>query len=61
MTKYRFSGVEFHVKSQDYFGTLATVLSLNSQTGQPISQKTIDDLMFLQKNYKILKKPDIKK
>ena len=46
--------LKFHVKSQDYFGTLATVLSLNKQTNQEIPQSVIDDLMYLQKNYKIV-------
>jgi len=45
--------LEFHVKSQDYFGTLATVLSLNKQTGQEIPDSVIEDLMYLQRNYKI--------
>lgn len=54
--------VEFHIKSNDYFGTLATVLSLIKQT--PESNKTliktlsslIKDLLYLQKEYKIIKK-----
>lgn len=48
--------LEFHVESQDYFGTLATVLSLNKQTGQEIPESVIEDLMHLQRNYKIVKK-----
>ena len=56
--------VEFHVENNDYFGTLATVLSLIRQT---INQKNSlennreslveleKDLMFLQKEYKIIK------
>ena len=45
--------LEFHFESQDYFGTLATVLSLNKQTGQEIPESVIEDLMYLQRNYKI--------
>lgn len=45
--------LEFHIKSQDYFGTLATVLSLGKQTGQEIPESVIEDLMYLQRNYKI--------
>lgn len=48
--------VDFHVLSQDYFGTLATVLSLCRQTGQEIPESVIDDLMYLQRNYKIERK-----
>lgn len=48
-----FDGLKFHIKSQDYFGTLATVLSLCRQTGQEIPEGVIEDLMYLQQNYKI--------
>lgn len=54
--------LEFHIKSGDYFGTLATILSLIRQTPECIKNhiKSFDkiekDLMFLQSNYKIVKK-----
>lgn len=54
--------LEFHVKSGDYFGTLATVISLAEQTilknkeQKNILKKLIKDLMYLQKEYKIVKK-----
>lgn len=54
--------VKFHVKSDDYFGTLAAVLSLIKQTPDSVTQniKILNllekDLMFLQKEYKIVKK-----
>ena len=54
--------LEFHIKSDDYFGTLATVLSLIRQTPENIGKyiKTLDnlekDLLYLQKEYKIVKK-----
>lgn len=57
--------IEFHVKNNDYFGTLATVLSLVRQTinnkgSQKTNIKTLNnleqDLMNLQKGYKISKK-----
>lgn len=54
--------IKFHIKSDDYFGTLATALSLIKQTPEYIDKhiKSLDklekDLVFLQKNYKIIKK-----
>lgn len=54
--------VKFHVKSSDYFGTIATVLSLIGQTPEYINKhikslnKLEKDLMFLQQNYRIIKK-----
>jgi hypothetical protein len=54
--------IKFHIESDDYFGTIATVLSLIKQTPENINKhiKSFDklekDLMFLQKNYKIIKK-----
>lgn len=52
--------VAFHVKSADCFGTIATIISLWKQTGK-ISEKSFkelyDDLIDLQNNYEIKKKP----
>jgi hypothetical protein len=54
--------VKFHIKSDDYFGTLATVLSLVSQTPENNKHHTktleilVKDLMYLQKEYKIIDK-----
>lgn len=54
--------VKFHIKSNDYFGTLATILSLIKQAPENIYEnikslnKLEKDLMFLQKEYKIIKK-----
>lgn len=54
--------VLFHIKSNDYFGTVATVLNLIRQTPYNISKNNLiitkieKDLMFLQKDYKIIKK-----
>ncbi|MFA5163241.1 MAG: hypothetical protein WC441_01805 [Patescibacteria group bacterium] len=54
--------IEFHVKSNDYFGTLATVLSLIKQTPENIEKhiksfnKLEKDLLYLQNNYKIVRK-----
>lgn len=54
--------VKFHIKYEDYFGTLATVLSLIKQTPEHINDhikslnKIEKDLMFLQREYKIVKK-----
>ena len=56
--------LEFHIKSNDYFGTIATVLNLISQD---LNKKVINknhvkvlnslsrDLMSLQSKYKIVK------
>ena len=55
----------FHVENDDYFGTLATVLSLAREQleKEEISawqigtlKKETDNLIFLQKNYKIVPK-----
>lgn len=52
--------VAFHVKSADYFGTVATIVSLWKQNGH-ISEESFkelyEDLLDLQKNYEIKKKP----
>jgi len=57
--------VEFHIKSDDYFGTLAAVLSLirqgiNSEESRETNIKNLvnleKDLMYLQKEYEIVKK-----
>lgn len=61
-----------HIKAGDYFGTLATILDLMRQTadtavGRPTSNQSVverseqmkelkDDLIFLQENYRIIKK-----
>lgn len=55
--------LEFHIESQDYFGTLATILNLikqdKNQNITKINKNILDkiekDLMFLQRNYKITK------
>lgn len=60
---------KFHVKNDDYFGTIATILSLikqqikkdaypNAATLNKILGNLEKELMFLQKNYQI--KPKIK-
>lgn len=57
------ASVKFHVKSDDYFGTMATILSLARQqikkagrldsTTFKIINNLETDLSFLQKNYQI--------
>jgi hypothetical protein len=58
-------GLEFHIKVNDYFGTLATVLDLSRQTlGNSARERevagylerNVADLMHLQANYQITKK-----
>lgn len=57
--------LRFHIKSQDYFGTLATVLSLSRQNLEAGADKkqiakvleyAEEQLIYLQENYKIVKK-----
>ena len=50
--------VKFHVEADDYFGTLATILSLWQQKKEwPESYNELhDDLMHLQKKYQIKKR-----
>lgn len=56
--------VKFHIENNDYFGTLASILSLINQTLDSKKFKKINikilsdlekDLLYLQKKYKILK------
>ena len=65
MTKKRIKGLEFHIKVNDYFGTLATILDLSRQTlGDSVRERevagylerSVKDLMYLQANYRIEKK-----
>jgi hypothetical protein len=64
ISKARQRGLEFHIQINDYFGTLATILDLSRQTlGQSAHErevggylaKQVNDLMYLQRNYKIVK------
>lgn len=58
------ASVKFHVKNNDYFGTIASILSLIKQelkkdgcadaaVFEKIFKNLEDDLLFLQKNYHI--------
>ncbi|MFA5163604.1 MAG: hypothetical protein WC441_03690 [Patescibacteria group bacterium] len=66
------ASVRFHVKNDDYFGTIATVLSLikqdckksarmNQSQTLKILGRLEKDLLFLQKNYQIKAKTSQKK
>lgn len=56
--------LKFHIESNDYFGTLATILDLLRQQvfkelenpEKKILENKIAELLYLQKNYKIVKK-----
>jgi len=57
--------LKFHIKSDDYFGTLATIISLvrqNVEKGEitKLNIKMLNnaekDLMFLQGGYRVVKK-----
>ncbi len=60
----RKKNLQFHIESDDYFGTLATVIDLVRQNLNPFKQKQekstlevkVEELIYLQKNYKIVKK-----
>jgi len=55
--------LKFHISSDDYFGTLASIIHLltdekmfRTDKHREALHKIADDLVFLQKNYKIEKK-----
>ena len=54
--------IKNHIDFDDYFGTLATIFSLMTQTrninkkNAQILNKVIKDLLYLQKNYRIIPK-----
>ena len=56
------ASVENHVRGKDYFGTLATIIDLISQTEESSNDRAEtmknlkNELMYLQKNYKIVRK-----
>ena len=65
MEKNKIQKLKFHIKSEDYFGTLATVLDLFRLDvfekkfifdNDKILKKIVKDLIYLQDNYKITKK-----
>ena len=54
-------GTRFHVDNNDYLGTIATVIDLHLQAGNERKmreslEKIRDDLVYLQKNYTLVKK-----
>jgi hypothetical protein len=62
----RRKNLEFHIESQDYFGTLATILNLLHQkefdgNRDRILKEKVAELMDLQKNYQIIRKDESKK
>ncbi len=56
--------VDFHIQQNDYFGTLATIISLinqdyileNKKELKKLLTSLIKDLDYLQKNFEIIKK-----
>ena len=65
MEKNKIQKLKFHIKSEDYFGTLATVLDLFRLDvfekkfifdKNKMLKGIIKDLVYLQDNYKIIKK-----
>lgn len=70
MEKNRIQNLKFHVRSEDYFGTLATILDLFRLDvlekkfifdKDKLLKRIVKDLKFLQANYKIVKKHDKRK
>ena len=59
MSLYKKS-LKFHIESDDYFGTLATILNFLVQkefigNKDKIIREKVEELIYLQKNYKIIK------
>ena len=61
--KERIAGVKEHLAAGDYFASLATVLDLTSQSLKKVAAsksarlgKLKKDLLYLQKNYRIVEK-----
>jgi hypothetical protein len=59
------NSLKFHIDSQDYFGTLATILNLLHQKEfvgdkNKILKEKVEELVYIQKNYKIIKKDESK-
>jgi len=59
----RRKNIRFHIESDDYFGALATAVDLMRQEKKELEERhnkflenIRDDLMYLQKNHKIVKK-----
>ena len=59
----RKKNIRSHIKSDDYFGTLATVIDFIAQEKEEMEERQNkilknlkNDLVYLQKNYKIIKK-----
>ena len=65
ISKKRRQSLEFHIKVNDYFVSLATFLDLGRQgleypkfnkSFAECLTRTVNDLMYLQENYRITKK-----
>ena len=59
----RIENLEHHIEADDYFGSLATIIDLVRQemkSADPPLRETLgrlkNDLLYLQKNYRIVKK-----
>ncbi|MFA5062402.1 MAG: hypothetical protein WC526_04625 [Patescibacteria group bacterium] len=60
----RIKRIKFHVEQDDYFGTLAAILNLLTEDettpknapNKKLLEKLVEDLNFLQDNFKIIKK-----
>ena len=59
MPNKRIKSLKFHIKNDDYFGTLATILNCKIQDIQKelkVIERIKNDLMYLQNNFKIIQK-----
>ena len=64
MDSKRKKNLEFHIKKDNYFSTLATVFELLRQNINPFSnskerkslEREVEELKYMQKHYKIIKK-----
>ncbi|MFH1522932.1 MAG: hypothetical protein ABIE43_03900 [Patescibacteria group bacterium] len=65
---YRRNRIKFHIKADDYFATLATIINcinydmeLAKKNEGKILKNLESDLLYLHENYKIIKKDEVKK
>ena len=67
MEKDKVKNIKFHIRSKDYFGTLATILDLFRldvlekkfiYDKDKVLKKIVKDLIYLQDNYQIIKKDE---
>ena len=56
ISRKRRKNIDFHIKSDDYFGTVATVVNLLRQENNDTLEKLRDELLYLQEHYIIIRR-----